>query len=173
MARGEDKRDVRLWKGALGKKDVERLSAICASWICIPILPVVAVYDVCVVISATNEAGLHARMEGEGNCQGAKGMQAHHCPCLTQTMGQMSKMGGVAKGSAKEGAYSLRRSWGTSRQSAGMSGLARQDLGKYAERGCSKETMGLRECVEGVLHLETKSGRFRRGHRTGSGGAVS
>lgn len=81
-------------------------------------------------------------------------------------------MEGVAKGSAKEGAYSLRRSWGTSRQSAGMSGLVKQDLGKYAERDCSKETKCLRECVDGALHLETKSGRFRRGHRTGGGGSV-
>jgi hypothetical protein len=82
-------------------------------------------------------------------------------------------MEGVAKGSAKEGVYSLRRSLGTSRQSAGMLGLARQDLGKYAERGCSRETMCLRECVDGALHLETKSGRFRRGHRTESEGRVS
>jgi len=165
---GDDKRDVRSWKGALGRKDVGRLAARSASWICIPTL-VVAVYDARVVICATNEAGLHARMLGKGNCQGAKGMQVHHCPCLTQTMGQRSKMEVVAKGSVKEGVYSLRRCWGRSRQSAGLSGPVRQDLGKYAERGCSKKAMFLRESVDGALHLETKTGRFQTSHRTDGG----
>jgi hypothetical protein len=88
-------------------------------------------------------------------------------------MGQKSKMEGVAKGNVKEGANSLRRSWGSSRQSAGMLGLVRQDLGKYAERGCPGERMDLRECLDGALHLETKSERFRRGHGTGRGVRVS
>lgn len=87
-------------------------------------------------------------------------------------MVQRSKMEGVGKESVKEGGYSLRRSWGTSLQSAGMSGLVRQDLGGYAERGCSRETMCLRESVDGALRLETKSGQFRMGHRSGSEGRV-
>jgi hypothetical protein len=62
-----------------------------------------------------------------------------------------------------------------SRQRAGLSSLVRRDLGISAERGRSRKMVCLSERrVDGALQqLETKSGRFQTGHRTGGGGRVS
>jgi hypothetical protein len=159
----KDKRDVRSWKGALGRKGVGRLSARRAPRICISTLRVLAVHDVRVAVAATNEAGLHASM-WKGKCQGAEGIQVHRYLCLTQRTGQ-SSMEGEVKGSVKETAYSLRTSWGTSRRRVGLSNLRGREVGKGVWQS-SRRMVCLSEGVSG-LHRETNRGCFQRGHRTG------
>jgi hypothetical protein len=113
-----------------------------------------------VAVAATNEAGHHASMR-ESRGRGAKGTQAHHYPYLTQTTGQ-SRMEGVGKGCVKEVAYSLRTSWGTFQQRAGLSCPVRREVGE----GVVEMLVCLNESVGGTLHLETS---FQTGHRAVSG----
>jgi hypothetical protein len=65
--------------------------------------------------------------------------------------------------SVKEAAYSLRKSWGTSRRRVGLSSLVGREMGK----GGGQESLGRMVCLSERVHLGTKRGCFRRGHRTG------